>query len=81
MIFEPVATDPVKAIMFVWGCSTSFAEPGPVAVTTLKTPAGSTEKTSPSFRVASGVSSLGLTMQVFPVARAAGTCQASKTSG
>ena len=45
------------------------------------TPAGSGEKTSPRRRVASGVSSLGFTMHVLPVASAAAACQASSTSG
>ena len=81
MIFEPVATEPVNAIMSVPGCSTSRDDPSPAAVTTLKTPAGRWEKTSPSRSVASGVSSLGLTMHVLPAARAAAPCQASRTIG
>ncbi len=81
MIRDPTATEPVKAIMSVPGWSTSRAAPSPRAVTTLNTPGGRCEKTSPNFSVASGVCSLGLTIQVLPAPSAAATCQAKSTIG
>jgi hypothetical protein len=71
----PVSTEPVKVTLRTSGCSTSGApHSGPMPLTMLKTPAGSTRFISSQMRsTASGASSADFTTTVLPATSAGAT--------
>ena len=82
MIREPTATEPVNAIMSVPGM---LDQPGGAIAGRghdVEQSRGQVIEHRPARRsVASGVCSLGLTMQAFPAASAAAACHARSTIG
>ena len=66
--FLPVATEPVKEILSMSGCSVIHWPRSLPADSTLTTPGGNTDcANSPIFSVVNGVYGDGLRMTVFPV--------------
>lgn len=73
MMSYPTSVDPVKAILFTPGCSTSGAPAvGPNPGSTLTTPGGmpASRASSPTRSAVSGVCSAGLSTEVHPAASA-----------
>ena len=82
-ISRPTTVEPVKAILFTSGWSTSAAPVSPSPVTTFSTPSGipASSASSPSRIAVSGVCSAGLSTVVHPTASAGATFQQAISSG